>query len=270
MNAWSVAVLWFGSMLMIQSAAGYSGEHPELLFLTEHSPPGQYLDQSGQVAGVTVELIQQLKQRVGQSGSIELLPWARAFEIANTHPSIALFETARTTEREKLFQWVGPLKYVQTSLYGRADRFEHHDKNVRLNPNLIACEYRSSLHVSRLQQYGFEEGRNLVLTLSHGDCFQMLILERVDLIVLHDAAVTERQQQLQASNQTDLVKLQPIREVELYLAFSRDISSEQVAIWQQALAQSYLDGTMRGLYQGIYAESMLERLEQWAEQVVGN
>src|SRR5690606_9094868 len=69
-----------------------------LRFLTEHNPPGQYLDQHGQASGVTVELIRILQQRLNEHGTIELLPWARAFEIARTQPNIALFETARSAE----------------------------------------------------------------------------------------------------------------------------------------------------------------------------
>ncbi|MCC5853523.1 MAG: transporter substrate-binding domain-containing protein [Alkalimonas sp.] len=237
-----------------------------LRILTEHNPPGQYLNDNGELAGVTVALIRQLQQQLNEPADIELLPWARAFEIARRDSHIALFETARTAEREHWFQWVGPLKYVQTAIYGRADRLGLNPLDTGLNAGLIACEYRYSLHVDLLQHHGYVEGKNLVLTLNHGDCFQMLLRGRVDLVVLHDAVVAEREKQLQAQAGTGLYRLKQIREVELYLAFSLDVTPERIAAWQQALQQSYRDGTMRQLYLPVYPEYLIERLEQWAQQ----
>lgn len=258
---------WWLSILMLLVLVVHAQEEAGTLrILTEHNPPGQYLTASGELAGVTVALIQQLQQRLEEPAEIELLPWARAFEIARRDPHIALFETARTPERESWFQWVGPLKYVQTAIYGRADRLGSDPLDTGLNAGLIACEYRHSLHVDLLQHHGYVEGKNLVLTLHHGDCFQMLLRGRVDLVVLHDAVVAEREKQLQAQEGTGLYRLKQIREVELYLAFSLDVAPERIAAWQQALQQSYLDGSMRQLYQPVYPEYLIERLEQWARQ----
>lgn len=258
---------WWLFLLMLFAIKVYPEGHvTPLRMLTEHNPPGQYLNERGELAGVTVAFIRQLQHRLDEPAEIELLPWARAFEIARRDPHIALFETARTAEREPWFQWVGPLKYVQTAIYGRADRLGMDPLDTGLNAGLIACEYRHSLHVDLLKHHGYIEGKNLVLTLHHGDCFQMLLRGRVDLVVLHDAVVAEREKQLQAQAGTGLYRLKQIREVELYLAFSLDVAPERIAAWQQALQQSYLDGSMRQLYQPVYPEYLIERLEQWARQ----
>ncbi len=226
-----------------------------LRFLTEHNPPGQYLDEHGQISGVTVELIRILQQRLNEHGDIELLPWARAFEIARTQPNIALFETARSADRETLFQWVGPVKLVQTALYGRTDQLAAGISSRPLS-RLIACDYRYSFNIARLNQLGFTAGNNLVLTTSQGECFDMLRLGRVDLIILTDAAATAHQPQLQ------LTLLQHISETELYLAFSRDVSTLRVAAWQQALQQTVTDGTLQRLYQPVYGKQAIKQLEQ--------
>ncbi|SEA02077.1 substrate-binding periplasmic protein [Alkalimonas amylolytica] len=257
---------WLFLLILYAIEVRAENEAPYLRILTEHNPPGQYLTDEGKLAGVTVALIRQLQQRLNEPADIELLPWARAFAIARQDAHIALFETARTAEREHWFQWVGPLKYVQTAIYGRADRLGANPLDTGLNAGLIACEYRYSLHVDLLQHHGYVEGKNLVLTLNHGDCFQMLLRGRVDLVVLHDAVVAEREKQLQAQAGTGLYRLKQIREVELYLAFSLDVAPERIAAWQQALQQSYLDGSMRQLYQPVYSEYLIERLEQWARQ----
>ena len=237
-------------------------QYPPLRFLTEHSPPGMYLDSSGNVAGVTAELIRTLQQRLHESAEIELMPWARAFEIARQQTNIALFETARSSERENWFKWVGPLKLVQTALYGHHSRFAANASAQTLSGRLIACDYVNSLNVSFLRNIGFEEKRNLILTNKHGECFNLFISGKVDLLILNDSAANDVEMTLKAAGKSGLFRVNTLRETQLYLAFSKDVSDDRVATWQQALEQSYRDGTMRQLYQQVYSDAEISRLEQ--------
>jgi polar amino acid transport system substrate-binding protein len=61
--------------------------------------------------------------------------------------------------------------------------------------------------------------------------------------------------------QITLIPVLPLSQISLYLAFSKDISEERISQWQQALEQSYRDGTMRKLYTGTYNEKLISRLE---------
>ena len=90
--------------------------------LTEHNPPAEYLDDNGQVAGVTVELVRQLQQQLNEPADIELMPWGRALNIARTEDNVMLFETVRTPEREHWFKWVGPILTYRLALYGLKHR----------------------------------------------------------------------------------------------------------------------------------------------------
>lgn len=241
---------------------------PPLRFITEHSPPGMYLDEHGNVAGVTVELVRVLQARLNEPGEIELMPWARALETARNQSNIALFETARITEREQWFKWVGPLKLVQTSLYGHASRFAANNPTEVSNGSLIACDYVNSLNISYLQSAGFRENHNLILTNKHGECFSLFIAGKVDLIILNEATAAQVSAQLQKSGNDSLYRINTLRETKLYLAFSLDVSDDRIASWQQALEQSYRDGTMRRLYQSVYSEDAIKRLEDTALNAV--
>lgn len=239
-------------------------EHLTLRLYTEHSPPGEYLDARGEVAGATVDLIRLLLQRLDQPATIELLPWARAFELAQSQQNSGLFETVRNKEREALFKWVGPLKMYTIGLYGRSDIFPSGDTTLNTNSKYLACEYRDSVHVNYLKRLGFSEGRNLILTVNHGDCFTLLMRGRVHLTSMNDATAARYQLEMQQSGHT-LVMLQPLNEARLYLAFSLDTDDSSIARWQQVLEDSYLDGSMRRLYEGIYTEQMITRLEEYAK-----
>tara|TARA_R110002126_G_scaffold15185_4_gene62487 strand:- start:914 stop:1711 length:798 start_codon:yes stop_codon:yes gene_type:complete len=234
---------------------------PTLQLLTEHKPPGTYLDEQGQVVGATVDLIRHLQQQLNEPGTIELLPWARAFEMAKAGPDVAVFETIRNAERDALFKWVGPLKQYDVILYGRAERLLRDPADfIKYR---IACEYRRSALVDELKKIGFTEEKNLVLTAKHGDCYDMLLRGRVDAIALSSNSA---ESQLAALTQqgVSLVAVLPVTEVKMYLAFSPDVSDARVARWQAALEQSYRDGTMRRLYQSEYPGQMIDELETYA------
>lgn len=235
-----------------------------LRLYTEHSPPGEYLNARGEVAGATTELIRLLLQRFDQPATIELLPWARAMELAQSQPHTGLFETVRNPEREHYFKWVGPLKMHNINLYGRSDIFKNKTFTSGAKNQYLACDYRESVHINTLKRLGFSEGRNLILTVNHGDCFNMLVRGRVQMILLNETSFTERQLQMQQTG-NDLVLLQQLSSVWLYLAFSLDVADSYIFRWQQLLEQSYLDGTMRRLYQDIYTEQMITLLEGFAK-----
>lgn len=245
-----------GLLLILLSGAGKAGAEP-LMFFTEHSPPGEYLAEDGQVKGPTVELIRILQQRLQDEGPIEIYPWARAVQLASQEPNAVLFETVRNSLREDKYQWVGPLKIHEITLYGRSSN----RKNANSRP--IACDYRDSAVLNQIRQLGYQENRDLVVTIKAGECNEMLLKGRVDLVALNQLVFAELNQQL-AAQQDSLTPVHKLAAARLYLAFSPKIAPERVARWQQALLESYRDGTMRGLYQHIYSEAMIQQLEQLA------
>lgn len=229
-----------------------------IVFLTEHSLPGTFLDKAGQPAGPTVELIQELTNRMQQQGVYYLLPWARAMQRAQKTPRSVLFETVRTPEREELFHWVGPVKYYNMQLYG-PERLSGLTV-AELSKSATACGYRGASYLPALQAMGFTEGINLVLVTRSGDCLTMLQLGRADVTPLNEY----RHGSIFHGAKLLLQPLYPISEVALYLAFSLDFSAAEIALWQQTLEQIYRDGTLRERYQSVFPEIMISKLEQLA------
>ncbi|HEX5791809.1 MAG TPA: hypothetical protein VFY01_00945, partial [Rheinheimera sp.] len=161
------------------------------------------------------------------------------------------------------FKWVGPLKHYTISLYGLKHRVGDDSAQRVLPGKFIACNYRNSATAADIMQLGFAEGRNLVLTSRSGDCLDMLLMQRVDLIAVTEYALQDFVRQTQLAGY-QLTKVQQLTERKRYLAFSADVSDARVHRWQQALEQSYRDGTMRQLYQSVYTETQIQRLEQFA------
>ncbi|HEY0923586.1 ABC transporter substrate-binding protein [Rheinheimera pacifica] len=254
---------WVLSVVLCVSASGVKAQ--PLRFLTEHNPPGEYLDEQGEVSGVTASLVRVLQQRLEEPGSIELMPWGRALSIAKAEPDIVLFETVRTAEREPWFKWVGPLKHYQMALYGLKRRLGEASSLTELPGNYTACNYRNSATIDEIKALGFTEGKNLILTSKSGDCLEMLLLGRADLMAVSELSALKFSANAAAAG-NQLVMLKYFSERKRYLAFSRNVSDERIARWQAALEQSYRDGTMRKLYQPVYSEQIIRRLEDFAAQ----
>lgn len=86
-----------------------SSAHAETVhFTTEDYPPFNYRDGKTPV-GATVEQVQMLMADLGVGYTIDVMPWARAYNQALTEPMTCVFATAHNDERSKLFKWVQPL-----------------------------------------------------------------------------------------------------------------------------------------------------------------
>lgn len=264
-----VWMLAFGFTVLIQSILSMAIAHAKavpaeeastLHFLTEHSPPGQFLTDDGEVAGPTVELLRVLANHLQQDVQFSLLSWARAYEIALQGKNTVLFETARIPQREDRFKWVGPIKLFDMRLYGTKQVSQSSLEVNSLHRKYRACGYRGAAHVSYLMALGFEEGKNLTLTSRAGDCLQMIKLGRTDIVALN----YYRYGDVQSEEDVVIYAMHPLYFSELFLAFSPFVGDSVVASWQRQLFNSYRDGTMRRIYSSYYPEDMISKLEAYA------
>ncbi|MEE3168775.1 MAG: ABC transporter substrate-binding protein [Pseudomonadota bacterium] len=259
-------MLWidrFGGMFLagvlflnLFSSAPARGE--SITVLTEHSPPGEYLDDQGRVTGPTAELVRELLQRVGHSGKISLVPWARGYMTARRGPKVALFETTRTELREHQFKWVGPIKRIAGGLFVRSED-DVSITNLEEARNLDAiCVYRGSSGAQALSAMGFT---NLEQPTHSAQCLDMLMHGRVDAWMTSDIArgplfaetpYSENEVRLAYATSTKY----------LYIALSLDVPDSTVALWQNTLDQMKLDGTLARYYRGTYPDDMIEALSQ--------
>ena len=69
-------------------------------FTTEEYPPFNYRDGKTAV-GATVEQVQKVMADIGVDYTIDVLPWARAYNQALTEPLTCVFVTAHNDERDK-------------------------------------------------------------------------------------------------------------------------------------------------------------------------
>lgn len=101
--------------------AGAAAQRPHLTITTEFSPPSA-MTRDGRVVGFATEKIRLIMERVGIDYEIEMLPWKRAYLLAQTQADTCVYSTTRVAERETRFKWVGPTHENDWTLFGLAGR----------------------------------------------------------------------------------------------------------------------------------------------------
>jgi polar amino acid transport system substrate-binding protein len=92
-----------------------------LTLVTEESPPFNMLVK-GKIVGIAADKVAELMKRARLPYTVDILPWARAYQMALDKPNTCVFSTTRTPEREAHFKWVGPLAFNSWVMYGLAER----------------------------------------------------------------------------------------------------------------------------------------------------
>jgi polar amino acid transport system substrate-binding protein len=210
---------------------------PALQLLTEEYPPLSFT-RDGELRGIAVELVAEIQHRVGSSVPVQVMPWARAYPMALHQPNVGLFSTARTPEREKLFQWVGPLFVGKTSLYalrGSGLRLHSLADAASAGPILVPREdYKEKL----LRAAGLQ---NLLLANNHEQMVRMLLTGRAPLMAASNLTLPA----LLSQTGSDLQALELVHtfhQSEAYVAFSLGTPEETVRGWQAALDAMKRDG----------------------------
>ena len=221
-------------------------ESPRLQLLTEEFPPYNFAGPDGTITGSSTDVVREIADRLGVNAGIELGAWADGYNRTLATPDTALYSTARTTERENLFRWVGPIGSYDFTFYARNDSgislssLEEAKKagTIAVVRDDARHQYLVARNVSNLALYPDDE--SCVRALMSGECQLWL-----------GSAVTANQTIVQAGYQPDDVRpLSTVQTSELYIAFNTRTSPETVAAWQDTLDAMKRDGT----YQAILAQ----------------
>lgn len=151
--------------------------------LTEEFPPYNYTDQ-GRITGLGTEVVEAVLRELGMQGQFQSLPWARAYETAINSPGVLLYSVVRTSEREKLFKWVGviaPADYHLFALAGRDIRLTSLEDAKRWQIGTV----QQSVGEQYLLAQGFQKGQNLQSSVRNELNFEKLQQGRIDLWIMN-------------------------------------------------------------------------------------
>lgn len=232
-----------GTLVAVLAAAGLA-QAQALKIYTEISAPSQIQGPNGKLEGVSVELVQEIQKRVGSKDPIQVVPWARGYQEAQSDPNVALFSMARNAERNSLFQWVGPLLENSYLLYVKADS-KITIKTLEDAKKLKAIGvYRNDVRDQFLTKQGFT---NLDRADDSVTNFKKLELGRIDAIAGSNVGMTDLAKAA-GFNPEDLKPTVTFMKVQTWIAFSKATPAATVKAWAEALEAVKKDKTYEKIY----------------------
>lgn len=214
-----------------------------LRILTEPGPPTAFM-QDGELRGFGVDVVRELISRTDSQAQIEMMPWTRAYTLAQREPNVALFAMVRTPERETRFQWVGPILHGKVRFYSlktRGLQVDDIESVAASGPLAVPKQWYSyeALKNRGLQNlYGVPTPETMVTIFAHG---------RVNLILLEDILLRDMLAPAKLTP-ADVQAQMVFMESSYYIAFSLDTDPAVVAAWQNELAEMRRDGSFSAIF----------------------
>lgn len=178
-------------LIFIFSFNLFATEQPLVVF-TEEFPPYNFLV-NNEITGINIRLVEAACEAANIECVFELLPWNRALRNALEGPNSGLVSAARTSERENMFQWVGPFISGQNCIYKLASRTDIEVSNIAVANKYVMGASTDSAYTKLLTYLGFEEGKNLKLYPGKYTMVRPFAAQRVDLMI---GSATSIQKQL--------------------------------------------------------------------------
>lgn len=229
-------------MLIALACVPTQSQASELALITHGTEGAVYRDDLGELRGhkgagkraFAVELVRAMQAHLNHSSMVETVPFLRGYRDVTHKTNTALFNLARTAEREQAVQWVGPLVSNITYFYERVGAPTDIRSLTDAKQVEKICVTRGNAAHRLLAADGFN---NLQVSSSAVGCFRMLALGRVNLVESGVYTLGNTINQAGIDPQTIRKTSVLLHRTQGYLALSNDVPLEQVQQWQNALDQ---------------------------------
>lgn len=216
-----------------------------LQVVTEELPPYN-MTVDGRMTGMGTEVVEAALKEAGLSGSIQSMPWARAYDLALHDDNVLIYSMARIPEREALFQWVGAVAPATWYMYSYAER------PISINRLDDAKPYQNGVvkqDVGELYlvSHGFSNGINMQSSNRRELNYEKLKSGHIDLWIADELNAIWLARQAGDDPDKTLVRALALPDLGgdagLYMAFSLNTPAPLVARLRQALQRLHDNGT---------------------------
>jgi polar amino acid transport system substrate-binding protein len=180
------------------------------LYIQEYGPFTHTDPQSGEIKGFLTEKVAEIMKRAKETPVFTSTSLARGLNSAMTESNACLFGFRRTQEREKFFNWVGPLTTDTWVLYKRRDDQRMLKQFEDAKTNSIGS-YKNAATGLQLT----EQGYNIQFASTDEDNPRLLINKRIDYWIVSESHGMFLAQQQGFGN--DIARAVKYRQIELYM-----------------------------------------------------
>lgn len=212
---------------------------------TEEDPPYSFTDENGELCGYGVDIVNEIQQRLGYNYKIQVVPWARAYNIINKRPNVVVFTMSRTRERENLFRWVGPIVKNDWVFVSK--------KNSKIKIKSLQDAKKIEL-IGAVRNYAWTEYlvkngfTNIDIVNERKQNPLKLCAGRIDAFVSSDFSY-KKAIELNGLNPDDFKILFRFKTIQMYIALSLNSDTKIVEAWSSAFNAMKKDGTLKKIYQ---------------------
>jgi polar amino acid transport system substrate-binding protein len=234
----SRAALALGTCLIAMASAPAQA----LTLLTEENPPFNYTV-GGKPTGLATDIVAEMARRAGIATQTRVLDWEAAYTTAQADKDTCVYATARLENRERLFQWIGPLASNRWAMFGKSD-FAAPVKGFADMRRLKIGGVESDAKVDYLMTKGVT---NFRLYGSDAQIPPKLLLKKDDpnYIDLWVTGYFSAKSVAAAAKVKDIKMVFIVREEELYLACSPRTAKADVKKLSDALAAMVKEGFVK-------------------------
>ena len=211
--------------------------------VTEKLPPLQIRQGDGLITGAMADIVHLLLDKAGIDSNIEMLPWARSYQIALEQKNTLIFSMLRGEDREDKFIWVGKLFAINSYLVALKGRGTYNIQSIDDAKKYSVGSIRQDLAESYLRKHGFIENQNLYLSSDYQVLWQMLYSERTELAFTNNIVWRyEIADSMLDPSQIDIIYKIPNIASDLYLAASKGTDEKIISQLRAGLAEIKANG----------------------------
>lgn len=221
-----------------------------ILMFTEENPPQNYSDFDGTLTGSSMEMVVSMMGGTNLAGPVELTSWTNAYSQILLVPNAMTFSTLRSSDRENLFRWVGPVCKKRYCFYVEASTdyvIESIDDARHMRSVGTVTGWASE---KELLDLGFI---NVVTWATPQEVFQKLMDGDIPCAVLNDISMRLLGSEL-GHPPKDYRKGAVLSEGQTYLAFSKDTDREYITAWESAYNSLVSSGKLSSIWKSWYPD----------------
>jgi polar amino acid transport system substrate-binding protein len=214
----------------------------EIKVVTEYLEPYQIKNPDGSIGGFSTDVIKALFKITKDQYKIQIMPWARAYEVALHKPNILIYSIAHTKSRDNKFHWIGALKEERLYFWGLK---KHYDKTNHTVSELKKFKIAVSRNSNSAQYLIAQDFSNIYQLANERQNMNMLFIDRVDLILATQITIETRAKSL-GYDFNDLQRLNEVAALnnKLSIAFSLETSPALVKQYQMAFQKLVASGEL--------------------------
>jgi len=238
---------------------------------TIEEPPGNFMNENGEIVGLSVDFVKEIQRRIGDNTPIEIFPPARGIYNSLNKRNYLIFSLSRTEDRENKYHWISLVMRKPLVMFvkkGSGIKIDTLDDAREVESIGVL---RSSCQHNFLLDNGFA---NVIAENDHKHNLIKLMAGRIS-ILYHSV---QGAAQLCSDLNIDFNELEPVLFLQISessIAMSKDSDQSLVELWKNTAAEIKDDGTFELLaqkwlvyteeYIGIDAEIRDGALNFWKE-----